>query len=241
MKSYIEALATSFLTALLGESTMSLPSVYRCRVCEAYVEGDEHCSSPTGLLLDSDRRIKLSKLLTAILRHAPGSIGLRLSNGGWTRVNELVVKIESHKPHYQWLTEELVKVVATLDPKGRFELKGNLIRARYGHSRRLEVEVEYKEDRDAKTLYHGTSISSLNAILREGIKPMNRVMVHASSSIRDAIEAALRKGKKIVVFEINADKLRQEGFKVYKASDKIYVTRYVPPSAIRRYKVMTFS
>ena len=66
-------------------------------------------------------------------------------------------------------------------------------------------------------------------------------MVHLTPSVQDAIEVALRKGKKIVVFEIDADRLRQEGFKVYKASSKVYVTSYVPPSAIRKYELITFS
>lgn len=217
-----------------------LPPVYKCRVCGAYVEEEKHCLSPTKLLLDSERRVRLSKLLTAILRHTPNSIGLTLNNEGWARLDELVAKIKSHKPHYHWLTEELVKAIATLDPKGRFELKGNLIRARYGHSKKLKVKVEYPEDREVKALYHGTSHSNLEAILREGIKPMDRVMVHATTSVQDAIEVALRKDRRIVVFEIDADKLRQEGIKIYKASDKVYVMSYVPPSAIKKYELLTF-
>jgi len=210
-------------------------------VCGEYIEEEEHCSLPAKHLLDSERRIKLSKLLTAILRHAPDSVGLKLSEDGWAVLSELVTKIKHHKPHYSWLSEDLIKAVATLDPKGRFELRGNFIRARYGHSKKLKVKVEYQEDQEIKTLYHGTSVSKLDAILREGIKPMSRAMVHLTPSVQDAIEVALRKGKKIVVFEIDADRLRREGFKVYKASSKVYVTSYVPPSAIRRYELITFN
>jgi len=218
-----------------------LSPIYKCIVCGAYTEEEEHCSLPAKHLLNSERRVKLSKLLTAILRHAPDSVGLKLSEDGWIMLSELVAKIKHYKPHYSWLSEDLIKAVATLDPKGRFELRGNFIRARYGHSKKLKVKVEYQEDQEVKTLYHGTSISKLDAILREGIKPMGRVMVHLTPSVQDAIEVALRKGKKIVVFEIDADRLRQEGFKVYKASSKVYVTSYVPPSAIRKYELITFS
>ncbi|MEM4576236.1 MAG: RNA 2'-phosphotransferase [Candidatus Nezhaarchaeales archaeon] len=73
-----------------------------------------------------------------------------------------------------------------LDPKGRFELRRNFIRARHGHSKKIKVKVEYQEDQEIKTLYHGTSISKLDAILREGIKSMSRVMVHLTSSVQDA-------------------------------------------------------
>jgi len=56
--------------------------------------------------------------------------------------------------------------------------------------------VDYQEDVDVKRLFHGTSASNLSSILREGIKPMGRTMVHLTASVRDAIEVALRKDRK---------------------------------------------
>ncbi|MHC1627757.1 MAG: RNA 2'-phosphotransferase [Candidatus Nezhaarchaeales archaeon] len=194
---------------------------------------------PAELILDPHRRLRLSKLLTAILRHVPETIGLTLDSEGWIDIDELVNKIKSYKPHYNWITKDIVKAIAMLDPKGRFELKENAIRARYGHARRLNVKINYQEDKEKKILYHGTSAANLKSILKEGIKPMKRHMVHLAASIQDAIETALRKDRNIVIFEIDAEKLRKEGFKIYKASDKIYVTSYVPPSAIKKYEVMT--
>jgi len=70
-----------------------------------------------------------------------------------------------------------------LDPKGRFELRGDLVRARYGHSKRLGVKVDYQEDLEVRRLFQGTSASNLDAILREGIKSMNKAMVHLTAPI----------------------------------------------------------
>jgi len=221
-------------------SFVSLPPIYKCKVCNSYVESGVHCSSRAELLLDPEARVRLSKLLTAVLRHVPSSIGLSLSREGWTSVSELVARIRSHKPSYKWLSEEHVRAIAALDPKGRFELRGDFVRARYGHSKRLEVKVDYQEDLEVRRLFHGTSASDLDAILREGIKPMNRAMVHLTTSIQDAIEVAMRKGREAVVLEIDADELRREGIKVYKASDRVYVVAYVPPVAIRGYRIYAF-
>jgi len=38
----------------------------------------------------------------------------------------------------------------------------------------------------------------------------------------------------------DAGKLRREGFRVYKASDKTHATDYVPPSIIEGYEIMTY-
>ena len=171
----------------------------------------------------------------------PESIDLRLDDEGWAKISELVNKIKAFKPHYNWITSEIVKAIALLDPKGRFEVRDDMIRARYGHARKLKVKIEYQEDKSIKLLYHGTSALNLKSILKEGIKPMKRHMVHLSTSIEDAIETALRKDKRIVIFEIDADKLRSMGFKVYKASDKVYVVSYVHPKAIRGYRVFDYT
>ncbi len=219
---------------------MSLPPIYRCKVCSSYVESESHCSSRAELLLSSEARVRLSKLLTALLRHVPSSIGLSLSCDGWASVSELVARVRSRKPGYEWLSEEHVRAVAVLDPKGRFELRGDFVRASYGHSRGLGVKVDHQEDLEVKRLFHGTSASNLDSILSEGIKPMNRTTVHLTATIQDAIEVALRKDRRIVVLEVDADELRRRGFKVYRASDRVYVVAHVPPAAIRGYRFYAF-
>jgi len=158
------------------------------------------CSLKARLLLDPKTQVKLSKLLRAVLRHVPSSIGLTLSRDEWISMNKLVTSIRSHKLGYEWLSEERVRAVAMLDPKGKFKLKGGLMRTRYGHFREVGVKVDYQEDKEVKGLFHGTSTLNMDSILREGIRPMKRTMVHLTASIQDAIEAALRKGRRVVAF-----------------------------------------
>jgi len=214
-----------------------LPPIFKCKVCGSYVEEPLHCSRAAELLVDGARRLRASKLLTAILRHIPDSFGISMDDEGWVKLSELVDKIKAYKPHYNWLSEEVVKAIAQLDPKGRFELRGDLIRARYGHAKRLKLRLRFQEDNEASTLYHGTKVSNLNSILREGIKPMARHMVHLTSTQEEAINVAARRGREVVVFEVDADALRRMGIRVYRASKSIYVVRRVPPSAIKGYKL----
>ena len=207
----------------------STPDVWRCSVCGAYTESVEHCGARCRLLLDGSRRLRLSKLMSAVLRHVAPSFGLRVDREGWVSIPELVRAL---RPRCPWLTEEHVVAVASVDPKGRFEVRGGLIRARYGHT--LDVRIRYPEDREVRRLYHGTTASRLRSIMEEGLRPMRRRMVHLTSLLEDAIVNASRWGEEPVVLEVDADRLRGCGLKVYRASPTVYLAPYVPPSCIVR-------
>ncbi len=210
-----------------------MKNVYRCKVCGKYVEEPEHCGKPAILILDSRRRIMLSKLMSGLLRHFPWEAGLVLDKEGWVDIDDLVRGIRERwrrKDLYQWVTKEHIIAIALLDPKGRFELRNNKIRARYGHS--IMVTIDYKRDNHIARLYHGTSKNILNKIAVEGIKPMKRQWVHLSLNIIDACETGRRHRGEPVTLVVNTDCLRKKGIQVYRASKSVYVVEYVPPECI---------
>jgi len=177
----------------------------------------------------------LSKLLSGILRHFPHAIGLKVDEHGFVDLDELVHAIKTKwraRYLYSWLRKEHIIALAQLDPKGRFEIVGNRIRARYGHS--IKVKIEYVEAKNVEVLYHGTALENLSSILQHGIKPMRRLWVHLTSNPEDAYRNALRKSKSPVVLVIDAKLLNKLGHRVYKAGKNVYVTDYVPPSCIIR-------
>lgn len=205
------------------------PSVYRCGVCGRLVESRVHCGSSCVLLLDGGRRLRLSKLMSLLLRHRPELGGLKVDAEGFVEVRELVEA--ARRLGLRWVREEHVKAVAELDSKGRFELRGSRVRARYGHS--IPVEVRYEKGSVPDVLYHGTTPEAAARILREGLKPMGRRMVHLSSSIEDAIAVGRRKCRTPVVLAVDAKRASEEGVEVYRASSRVYVAKYIPPKFIR--------
>ncbi len=210
--------------------------IYKCTKCGAYTEQPVHCNAPAQLVLDGKHRLMLSKLVSYLLRHDPEAAGLHMDSEGWVDVNQLVHGIKTKWPRnhlYQWVTPEHVKALALLDPKGRFELKEGKIRARYGHNQSLNVNIDYPEDVESAILYHGTTLQALPSILREGLKPLKRKYVHLTTNIQDAIETAKRHRGRPVVLEIDCEKLRSMGIKIYKASPTIRLAKHVPPSCIK--------
>ena len=177
--------------------------------------------------MDKERRIRLSKLMSYVLRHNPWKFGLKPDEYGFVSIKDLIRAISRI---YSWITEENVKEVIAEDEKGRFEIRRSKIRARYGHS--YEVRINHEEDRSSKILYHGTAVRNLKRILQEGIKPMGRQFVHLSIDKENAIETAKRHDKNIVIFEIDAECLREKGYKIYVAGKFVRIAKYVPPDCI---------
>ena len=212
-----------------------MKDIRRCKICGCFTEELCHCKKKTTLFLDGRRRLKLSKLISGLLRHYPEQIGVKLSKDGYVSISDLVRGIREkwkNKHLYQWVSKEHIIALAQLDPKGRFEIKDDKIRASYGHS--IQVSVEREPDRKVKTLYHGTSESFLESIMKEGLKPMKRQWVHLTSSFDDAVNVGRRKGGRTVVLVINAEELRKKGIEVYKAGKNVYLVKKVLPDCIEK-------
>ena len=66
--------------------------IYKCPKCGKFTEVPYHCGVKCTLILDPTRRLKLSKLLSGLLRHFPEVIGLELDKNGFTKqtIDELV-------------------------------------------------------------------------------------------------------------------------------------------------------
>lgn len=215
--------------------------MYRCRVCGAFTEEPQHCGEPAALLMTSEQRLRLSKLMSALLRHIPWEAGIELDPEGWVGVDELVKGITErwrNKHLYRWVTRDHVIAVALLDPKGRFQLSPDMsrIRASYGHS--VRVSVRYQEARNPPpTLYHATPVENLRSIMREGLKPMRRLYVHLALRQDDALEAGFRHGSKVALLAVDTRCLRERGVGVLVASSRVYLARWVPPDCIRVLRV----
>ncbi len=145
-------------------------------------------------------------------------------------LEELVKRIRRIKG-FDWVRIDHIYAVVRTDEKGRFEIENGRIRALYGHS--IPVENEYKRDKVPDVLYHGTGRATVDLILREGLKPIRRNMVHLTSNIRDAYAVGLRKDSKPVILVIDAKRVVSEGIDIRRAGRNVYVCKQVPPRFIR--------
>lgn len=169
--------------------------------------------------------IKLSKLLSYLLRHAPEEASIKLDERGSIDIDILI----EHLKLYQNVIvskDEIFKLSEPTD-KVRFEIEGNLIRALNGHSK---VKVEKESIIPPDILYHGTYYQTYyNFIRNDGIKSMDRQYVHMSADKQTANKVALRHGKIPYIILIDAKAAYNDGVLFYKGNDETFLTDFVHP------------
>ena len=193
------------------------------------------CGAACERVLDGGRRTRLSKFVSGALRHFPDDAGVSLDAAGWTDRDQLAAAVERK---YDWADDRHVNAVVATDPKGRFETRGDRVRAAYGHSVDVDLDAETTDDGDGEetsddaipdTLYHGTDPANLDAILSEGLKPMGRQEVHLSGTVADAREVGRRHAPDPAVLTVDAAAMRADGRRVSKRGGATYTTDAVPP------------
>src|SRR5437867_10747914 len=127
--------------------------------------------------MEARRAVRISKLLSLALRHAPEALALTVARDGWAHVDAVLRGLAARG--LEVTRDELEEVVATSDKK-RFALspEGDRIRASQGHS--LDVDLDLPRATPPDRLFHGTVDRFVDAIAREGLRPGARTHVHLS-------------------------------------------------------------
>lgn len=184
------------------------------------------CGATGTKILDSATRTRISKFLSGALRHFPEDAGLDLDAAGWTAIDSVVDRVGDK---YGVDRDAVIGIIRT-DPKGRFEVDTDRVRAAYGHS--VAVDLDAGGTPVPDTLYHGTSPDALDSITREGLKPMGRQSVHLSDSVHDAKSVGSRHAADPVILEIDAGAMRADDHTITKRGRAVYTTDRVPPEYI---------
>ena len=173
----------------------------------------------------------LSKFLSMILRHKPETIGIKLDSHGWVNVDELIDKMSKRKH----INKEILEYIVEHDDKQRYSFNEDktMIRANQGHSIKVDVELEEKEP--PAILYHGTATKFVEGIEKEGLKHQNRLYVHLSKDIDTATKVGLRHGE-LVIYEVKAKEMSNDGFKFFISANGVWLTDHVPVKYLRRIK-----
>jgi putative RNA 2'-phosphotransferase len=168
--------------------------------------------------------VKLSKLISLVLRHKPEEIGLSLDEQGWADVDELLMRLNQRGTKCDRTLLE--KLVVTNDKQRfAFSADGTKIRANQGHSVAINLALEPQEP--PETLFHGTATRFIDSIYAQGLLAGNRQHVHLSADKEVAKSVGARHGKEIVLC-IRAGEMHQDGHEFFRSDNGVWLTDRVP-------------
>ncbi len=137
-----------------------------------------------GRFMMSDYEVeKVGRTLAGILRH--GKFGLKMDAQGFVEIQEIVDTVCALNPRMNWFRPYHLEALVATDPKGRYQVLGRKVRATYGHT--IKLDLQLPTDGIPAVLYYPTSAEERDIVLETGIMPTDRAMVHLSATYRDAV------------------------------------------------------
>ncbi len=185
------------------------------------------CGEAGTLMLNDEQTERLGRFISGALRHFPDDLGLAMNQHGWVDVDVLC---DAMRTRYKWANKEKLFSIIESDEKGRYEVKGNKIRARYGHS--VDIDLDYAEN-TLPELYYGASREEVDILLEKGIRPIKQRYVHLSTSVEKAREVASIHTEDPVLLVINAEEARNDGVALLSATENIVLSEEIPAKYLR--------
>ena len=171
-----------------------------------------------------------SKTLSYYLRHAPWEAELIPDTAGWVSMQDLISALNDS---YAGLVtvDTIKKLIVLAVDNDQFDISDDetRIRARNGHTASMAQPYEPAKD-VPQILYHGTTEQNATSIKAcAAVKPMARQFVHWTSDPELAKNIARRyRGKKHVMFFLDARSAHAEGITFYDCKNGIWLTPEMP-------------
>ncbi len=185
------------------------------------------CGEAGSIILNDEQTERLGRFISGALRHFPDDLGLAMNQHGWVDIDVLC---DAMRTRYKWSNKEKLFSIIESDEKGRYEVKGNKIRARYGHS--VDIDLDYPEN-TLPELYYGASREEVDILLEKGIKPVKQRYVHLSTSVEKAQEVASIHTEDPVLLVINAEDAQKNGVTILSATENIVLSEKIPGQYLR--------
>ena len=170
--------------------------------------------------------------MAGVLRHFPERYGLEMDAHGWVDLRDFLTAVQIRNKRFKFLRPHHVIGLVETDPKGRYQFQDGKIRATYGHSR--DVDLDLPTEGIPDVLFYPTTPEETHLLLEAGLRPSDRKMVHLSSTFEAAMEAGRVRTQSPVILEIDVRSARAGGAVVMKAGKTVYTTKEIPGAYLRR-------
>lgn len=175
---------------------------------------------------------KVGRIMAGCLRHFPDKFGLKMNEYGWVDVRHFIAAVKVRNPQFHWLKLHHIQAIVETDPKGRYQFKEGLVRATYGHS--CNVELDLPLDNIPDILFYPTTREGVDILLETGLKPTDRKKVHLSKTYEDAEIAGKLRVADPVILSVDAKSAIENGIVIQRAGTTVYLTNEVPAQFLKK-------
>jgi len=190
------------------------------------------CGSKAKFLLNDQEVEFLVRTMAGVLRHFPQKYGVEIDAHGWVDIRDFITALQIKNRRFKFLKPFHIIGLVETDAKGRYQYREGKIRATYGHS--IDIDLDLPTQGIPDILYYPTTSEECNVLLEAGLMPLDRKMVHLSSTPQAAMEAGKVRVPNPVILKIDARKASENGVLIMKAGKKVYTAKEIPPEFISR-------
>ena len=194
---------------------------YRDEICPI-------CGEPGKFLMNDSEVERLGRTLAAILRH--GKFGPEMDDQGFVSMREIVYIIKEQNNRMRWLRPHHIIAMVETDPKGRYQISGDMVRATYGHS--VQLDLELPSDDVPPELFFPTTAEEADIILETGLLPSDRSMVHLSLTYGDAMRAGKVRVDDPLILVISTETAMEAGYHIGRAGKTVFLAKQIPPECL---------
>jgi len=179
---------------------------------------------------------QIGRTMAGALRHFPEKFGLEMDEQGFVSMRDFINALKRQRERYHWLRPHHIIAIIETDPKGRYQVSNDMIRATYGHS--IPLELNLPTDNIPDFLFYPTTPEEADIILETGLKPSDRKQVHLSKTYDDARKAGLVRTDGPIILEIDAQRAISDGLVIGRAGRTVYLVQEVPAEYLRKAEVV---
>src|SRR2546428_3917745 len=139
------------------------------------------------------------------------------------------VKIGTRR--FRFVRQHHVVGLIETDPKGRYQFEDGKIRATYGHS--LDLDLDLPTEGIPDLLFYPTTAEESHILMEAGLRPSDRKMVHLSATFEAALEAGRVPIAPPVILEIDAKTAPDAGGVIHKARKTGFTPKAIPSQYLR--------
>jgi len=187
------------------------------------------CGEQGKFLMNDFEMERLGRTMAGILRH--GRFELEMDDQGFVDLRDMIAAIQDSNRKMHWLRPHHVIALIETDPKGRYQVSGDMIRATYGHT--IPLDLNLPTDDVPEVLFYPTTEEEVDIILETGLMPTDRTMVHLSKTYDDAYNAGSVRVENPIILAIDTILCSDEGFEIGKAGKTVFLCKQVPPQCMK--------